>query len=52
MYATLWRLLPGPTAAKVVQLLLLAAALLVTLDRWIFPAIAANLWINNVTIEP
>lgn len=40
MYAALWRILPGPTWAKVVQLILLAAALLTALVLWGFPLVA------------
>lgn len=50
MYASLWRRLPGRTALKIIQLLLLMAGLLVVLDRWVFPWVANGLWLNSVTV--
>ena len=40
MYAALWRILPGPTWAKVLQLVALAALVVVVLVVWVFPVVA------------
>ena len=42
MYRALWRILPGPAAVRVVILLVLVAAVLVVLDLWVFPWMAAT----------
>jgi len=39
MYLALWRLLPGPAWARVLQLVLLAALALVALVLWVFPVV-------------
>jgi hypothetical protein len=52
MYAALWRLLPGGRLARSLQLVLLAAVVVAVLFLWVFPAVAAHLPFEDVTIEP
>ena len=52
MYAALWRRLPGRTLLKTLQLLLLAAAVVVLLFGWVFPAVAPHLPFEDVTLDP
>ena len=40
MYALLWRVLPGPTAVKVMELIVLAVVVVAVLFTWVFPAVA------------
>ena len=50
MYAALWRILPGPTWFKVVQvfaLFLLACAVLLI---WVFPAVEPHLPFDRIVI--
>lgn len=51
MYAVLWRMLPGPTAAKVVQALLLALAVVAVCFMWLFPALAPHLPFTQTTVD-
>ena len=51
MYAALWRLLPGGRLAKTLQAGLLAAMVLAVLFLWVFPAVAAHLPFEDVTIS-
>ena len=51
MYAALWRLLPGGRAAKGLQLLVLAVAVVAVLFVWVFPAVTPHLPFENVTID-
>lgn len=37
MYGALWRILPGPGWLKAAQLLVLLAAVLLSLHFWVFP---------------
>lgn len=37
MYASLWRVLPGPALVRVVILLVLIAAVVAVLFAWVFP---------------
>ncbi|WP_041574253.1 hypothetical protein [Cellulomonas gilvus] len=50
MYGWLWRHLPGPAAVRVLQLLLLAAAVLAVCFLWVFPAIAPYMPFNDTTV--
>lgn len=43
MYGALWRALPGPTWAKVLQCVALAALVVVVLFGWVFP------WVAQIT---
>jgi hypothetical protein len=49
MYSWLWRHLPGPTAVKLVQALLLAAAVIAVLLLVVFPWAEPRLPFNSVT---
>lgn len=50
MYAALWRALPGPKAAKVVQCLALVLLVLAACFLWVFPAIAPHMPFNDTTV--
>lgn len=49
-YSWLWRVLPGPPAIKVLEVLILAIALVGVLFTWVFPAIAPVLPFNENTV--
>lgn len=51
MYAALWRLLPGPTWAKVLQSLLLILAVVAFCFLWLFPRISPLLPFTDNTVE-
>jgi hypothetical protein len=51
MYAALWRVLPGPTAVKVIEVIVLAAAVVAALFTWVFPAIAPLMPFNSTTVD-
>jgi len=50
VYASLWRRLPGPLAVRVLLALLIAAAVVVVLFGWVFPALAPLVPFNNGTV--
>lgn len=50
MYALLWRSLPGPWPVKALLALLLAAAVVVALFTWGFPALAPYIPFNDNTV--
>lgn len=50
MYAALWRLLPGPRFAKVLQCLVLLGAVVAFCFLWLFPRIAPYMPFNDNTI--
>jgi len=43
MYAALWRVLPGPTWLKTVELVVLVGVVVAVLFTWVFPAIEPHL---------
>lgn len=49
MYAWIWRQLPGPTAVRVLEALLLVAAVVALLLFVVFPWIDPRLPFNDVT---
>lgn len=49
MYAWIWRQLPGPTAIRVLEALLLVAAVVALLLFVVFPWVDPRLPFNNVT---
>jgi hypothetical protein len=49
MYALIWRLLPGPFAAKLAGAVLLVAAVLALLFFVVFPWVEPRLPFNDVT---
>ena len=50
MYATLWRLLPGPLWLKVVWAVVLVGAVVVLLLGWVFPAVEPLLPFDQITV--
>lgn len=50
LYGALWRALPGPSAAKVVQLGVLFAVVVAVLFTWVFPLIAPLMPFNDTTV--
>jgi len=50
MYAALWRLLPGRTAVKVVQAVVLLVIVVAVCLLWVFPWISPYLPFNNTTV--
>lgn len=50
MYASLWRLLPGPWPVKALQSLVLAVGVVVVCFLWLFPAVAPLMPFNDNTI--
>lgn len=50
MYPALWRALPGGTAVKIGQLVVLFAVLVVVLFGWVFPYVSAHLPYQDVTV--
>lgn len=50
MYSWLWRHLPGPTAFRIGQLILLAALATVLLFGWVFPWLEPKLPFDRVTV--
>ena len=52
LYGALWRILPGPRAVKVVELVLLFAAVVAVLFTWVFPLIAPLMPFNETTVGP
>ena len=51
MYRALWRLLPGATWLRVLQLAILAALVLVALVLWVFPTVDHLTAPQDVTVE-
>ncbi|MDT4918899.1 MAG: hypothetical protein QOH89_3599 [Pseudonocardiales bacterium] len=51
MYVWIWRHLPGPLAIKLMQVLLLVAAVSLLLLFVVFPWIEPSLPINKVTVK-
>jgi hypothetical protein len=51
MYLWLWRRLPGPPPAKLLQVLALAAGVVALCFLWLFPAIAPVVPFNQGTIS-
>jgi hypothetical protein len=43
IFPFVWRVLPGPTVLKVIELLLLLAVVVFALFTWVFPFIAADI---------
>ncbi|MGT2462328.1 hypothetical protein [Sinomonas atrocyanea] len=50
MYRALWRSLPGPLLARILILALMAAVLLIVLDQWVFPWLAATFVDDQATV--
>ena len=52
MSAALWRALPGPAGARVLQCVALVLALVAVCFTWVFPAISALLPFTDPTAGP
>ncbi|HKU10735.1 MAG TPA: hypothetical protein VJQ61_05840 [Sinomonas sp.] len=50
MYRALWRSLPGPVVVRIVILALIIAVLLIVLDQWVFPWMAATFVDDGATV--
>jgi hypothetical protein len=50
VYAALWRLLPGPTWLKAVQVVVLVAVVVSALLGWVFPAVEPLLPFDRITV--
>ncbi len=50
MYAALWRLLPGPVWVKVVELVVLGAAIVALLMALVFPVVADLVFVEESTL--
>ena len=50
IYRALWRILPGPTAVKVIEAAALFVAVVAVLFTWVFPQLAPLLPFNNTTV--
>ncbi|NUR79896.1 MAG: hypothetical protein HOQ21_05560 [Dermatophilaceae bacterium] len=51
MYAAIWRRLPGGLLTKAISALALAAAVVVVLFGWVFPAVSPHLPFEDVTVQ-
>lgn len=51
MYGLLWRLLPGPLAARIAILALLAVGVVAICFVWVFPALAPLVPFLDQTVE-
>jgi Fe2+ transport system protein B len=51
MYAALWRLLPGPTAVKVLEAFVIFLLVLLVLFQWVFPWISPHMPFNDNTVD-
>jgi hypothetical protein len=51
MYVWLWRHLPGPVAARIVESLVLLVGIVALLLFVVFPAVEPHLPFGNVTIK-
>jgi len=49
-YGLVWRILPGPTAVKVVQAVLLVLVVVAVLFTWVFLVIAPYMPFNDNTV--
>ena len=47
----LWRVLPGPSIVRVLQLIVLAGLVIAVLFVWVFPAIAPLMPFNQTTVD-
>jgi hypothetical protein len=50
VYASLWRLLPGPTWLKVVEAVALALGVAFVLLTWVFPAVEPLLPFDEIVV--
>ena len=50
MYGWIWRRLPGPTPARLLLAVALAAAVVVVLFAWVFPHLAPFMPFNDASV--
>ena len=50
MYAALWRRLPGPRWARVLQCLVLLVVVVAVCFQWVFPAVSPHLPFTDNTV--
>jgi hypothetical protein len=50
MYRALWRSLPGTLLTRILIVALMAAVLLIVLDQWVFPWLAATFVDDQATV--
>jgi len=50
MYAALWRLLPGPVWLKIIELLVVLAAVLAALFFWVYPWVSTIIGVEDSTV--
>ena len=50
MYAAVWRVLPGPRWARVLQCLLLLLVVVAVCFQWVFPAVSPYMPFNQTTV--
>ncbi|WP_340270673.1 hypothetical protein [Aquipuribacter nitratireducens] len=50
MYGALWRALPGPWPVRMLQVLVLALAVVAVCFLWLFPALAPYVPFNEQTV--
>ena len=50
MYGWVWRHLPGPLVARLLQALVLLAVAVTALFIWVFPVVESHLPYNDVTV--
>ena len=50
-YALIWRILPGPTALKVIEAVVLLLAVVAALFIWVFPLVAPYMPFNDTTVN-
>jgi len=51
MYGALWRILPGPVWLRIIEALILAAAVLAVLVLWVFPWVQELIPTPDVTVN-
>ena len=51
MYSALWRVLPGKTVSKTMQLLVIGVIVVVILFEWVFPYIAMTFFVEQSTVS-
>ncbi len=51
LYGALWRVLPGPTAVRVLLAVLLVAGVVAVCFTWVFPAVAPSVPWNSSTVD-
>jgi hypothetical protein len=51
MYSALWRVLPGKTVSKIMQLLVIGVIVVVILFEWVFPYIAMTFFVEQSTVS-